>query len=90
MTSLFPEYNPQQMYQGAFWPQGGDERSYRAMMVEVAIRQDSVPKIKEAIASGWLNKDSRCFDGATVRHYCTGQRKAVKIAEYLEKQGWPA
>lgn len=88
-NSLFPEYNEGQKYQGAFWPQGSTELAYRTIMIEGAMRDDSVPKITEAIERGWINADTRCFDGTTPIQYARS-RGYPRIAAYLAGLGWPA
>lgn len=86
--SLFAPYDPQQLYRGALWPSGGTEIAYRTKEIEIAMREDSVPKIKEAIALGWINRESRCFDGSSIVHYAI-LRGYPKVAKYLRAEGWP-
>jgi hypothetical protein len=86
--SLFPPYDPQTLYRGALYPSGGTELAYRTQLVEQAIRADDANQIKEAIALGWLTKETRCFDNTHVVDYCDG-RKATRCADYLRAEGWP-
>ena len=85
--SLFEPFDSNRHY-GGYWPSGMTEYAYRAVNVDRAIRTDDLPRLKEAVANGWIVKSSRCFDESTVIDYCD-HRRAAKCAAWLRDEGWP-
>lgn len=60
---------------------------YKCWMIERAISGDNVPMLDEAIAKGWIDADTRCFNNGTVLDRCN-ERNAKGCAARLRELGW--
>ncbi len=87
-VSLFPAYDPNGSYRGAFYPAGGTELAYRTVHVNNAINGDHWEQLKETIALGWLAPECRAFDNSYIIDYCLA-KGARACALELRALGWP-
>lgn len=90
MDGLWPVMERGRGYQMGGGAMDCTGQGYRSTMIEMAIREDSVEKIQDAIKRGWLNAECKCFDGSFVVDYCERQRGAAKVGAYLRSLNWPA
>jgi len=86
--SLFPEFNEGARYMVGFGAAHLDAKGrYKSLMIDRALVADDMAQIEEAVAEGWIDADTRCFNNGTVVDRAN-ERGAKKCAARLRELGW--